>query len=189
MPTTSRSTPSPNRGSSSSCTSIGTFAVRRPSAAMRLIAARQIFATGHVRAQGADRTTRLHHVRARELDRGLDAHGSRRRQHTRLTLSRLQLHQDRARSPGRACRECHAPVDSAPRGSLSCALRSDSARPAGCDAGPTLPAARSPRSARCATTVPNTRACLDGAQRQPAKVVATQNERGDDRRFQPFMAG
>ena len=82
------------------------------------------------------------------------------------------------RSPARACRECRARAGCAPRGWPCGALRAGSAPPAGSDAAPASPDARSLRAARGATRLrrPTPRARRE---RHPAEVARRQHERRD----------
>ena len=118
MPMISRSTPSPKRGSSSTSMSIGTVVVRCARSAIRLSAARdrprrrrrsdearRPIAAPRPCACAPDRPP----SRCLPRDRGGSA--------ARFALRRLQLHQDRARSPAPGCRECRARAGCAPRGS------------------------------------------------------------------------
>jgi hypothetical protein len=81
MPTISRSTPSPKRGSSSRLTSPQRLG--------------DVLAIAHVGTKRADRTPRLGHVRARQIDCRLELRGDARRQRERLPPRGLQLHEDR----------------------------------------------------------------------------------------------
>ena len=98
MPMISRSTPSPNRGNSSSCTSIGTVVVRCPSSASRLIARLTSSAVSTFgRSAPTDRRASVRCVRARStavsMLRATDW-----RQRAGFALCALELHQDRRES-------------------------------------------------------------------------------------------
>ena len=171
-------------------TSIGTLVVRCPRSASRLMRRRDVLAVADVRTKRADRSPRLGQVRAGEIDRGLDASRDGRRQRAGLALRGLQLHQDR----GEPLREVVVNVARQPvallEDRLAALFEPLLLRPAGSDAAPAPPDARSPRPARRATTVPRrSRASRVVQSAIQPEVPVAEHERRDQRRAQALRDG